>query len=732
MGITPCTPNGFIGRLKGMTNINGNVKLMLEPAGLLDAFEKLVIDINRTFTPEEVQTAILQNEGITLASNAVMADVLEAFEFDINKILYDHDGDENSTYDQVVAEGSLSITPSLDVYANITKEGVEELSFIVGLDEEAQLEIQCGVGISVQKEYLLGELNFQFPAGPVLIGVPVRLYVGANGQLSATVSASLDQSFEMQAGLTYNGANWEMISDFEPKYEHDLQIGAEANCNLKGYIEPEMAVLVYNIIGAKASLQAYLEMNATDSLSDFSWEFYAGMLANIGVEASLPLGFMTLKLFDMDYPVIDFKKLLASFPNGTGGKGSWPYRNYNLAGTACDPNGSTVNAGLSLSPQFTIPDTDHFVLTGDVDGDKESEIITISGSSLNIYSGNGALEKSITLPRPCQLSMLEDADGDGVLDIGLGGSGHGFTGYIYKADGTLLKTLAGQHGGSYGDHSMTLLTMSGGKVLVGYNAGYSRTPRGVASFDYATGTEDWYYQIGPANGLYSIADIDNNGVLDITMNSATVHNGASGNGTTDGDLYLIVVDELGTQKISLKYPSPSNGDARHVFQDMDNNGDMDIVAFEGHDPRYYHGQSQIHLYDNNGFITHTFNGPLDSSWQYAIGDLENNGTKEIIVSASHAQKAYVLNNQLQKLNEVNTSGHVKLICDVTGNGNKEIVMLSPDGWLKVFDKSLNLIDQVKCGSKNGSVISSDVDGDGIVDLLVQTDQLYVYSFLTQE
>lgn len=410
------------------------------------------------------------------------------------------------------------------------------------------------------------------------------------------------------------------------------------------------------------------------------------------------------------------------------GDSAWPYRRYDLPGTACNNKGSRVITGSSLSQHFTIPGTDYWVLTGDVDGDGNTEIVTTSGSALKIYSGNGSLEKTIYLPRPGELCILEDADGDGILDIGLGGNGIGFAGYLYKADGSLLRSFAGQHGGNYSDINMALLTISKGKVLVGYNAGYAMTPRGVASFNYTTGAEEWYYQIGPANGIYSVADLDTNGVLDIVMNSATVHNGASGNGTTDSDLYLIVVDEAGANKLSLMYPSPSHGNAMHVFQDMDKNGSMDIVAFEGHDEYYYPGQSQIHIYDQQGSTTYTFDGPQNISWQYATGDLDNDGTFEVIATAVEAQTTYVLNNSLQEIRKTTIGGAVNLICDLTGDGNKEIVLLTTDGWLRILDASLNLIAEVKCGNQNGNVIASDVDGDGIVEILVQTDQLYVYSF----
>ena len=266
---------------------------------------------------------------------------------------------------------------------------------------------------------------------------------------------------------------------------------------------------------------------------------------------------------------------------------------------------------------------------------------------------------------------------------------------------------------------MIPLTISNGKVLVGYNAGHSRTPRCVASFDYLTGIEEWYYQIGPANGWYSIADMDGNGVLDITMNSHTVHNGASGNGTTDGDIYLVVLDEQGAPSVSRKYPSPSNGYALHMFADMDGDGVQEILGFEGHDPIYYRGQAQIHIYDILGNTLHTFNGPSDTGWDYAVGDLDGDGVQEVVASWRNANTVYVLDNQLNPIASKSIAGNIKLICDLTGDGNKEIVLLTTDGWLKILNSSLALIYQARCGTKNGNIIASDV---------VQTDQPYVFRF----
>ena len=132
----------------------------------------------------------------------------------------------------------------------------------------------------------------------------------------------------------------------------------------------------------------------------------------------------------------------ASQPKG------WDHLYADRTSASCMPEGSIMLTTTNMSQDFAIDAVGTYVLTGDVDGDGEQEIVTASGTSLYIYSGNGAVENTITLPRESFVTMLEDADNDGILDIGLGGSGVGFSGYIYKSNGTLLQTFVGLHEGT--------------------------------------------------------------------------------------------------------------------------------------------------------------------------------------------------------------------------------------------------------------------------------------------
>ncbi len=412
---------------------------------------------------------------------------------------------------------------------------------------------------------------------------------------------------------------------------------------------------------------------------------------------------------------------------GSGSKG-WRYPRGDAAGLACEADGSTLALDYNLARHFTLSGVDAHVLTGDVDGDGALEVVTTAGSTMTLYRGDGTVKRTVTLPRASYAAMLEDVDGDGILDIGLGGSGSGFAAYFFKGDGTLLKTLVGQHDGSYGDVYMHPIGRAGGKVLMGYAAGYATTPRGVAAFDYATGTESWYYQVGPATGAFSVADWDGDGKLEVALQSSTVHNGASGNGTTDSDFYLVVVDETGSNRITQIYPSPTHGSAAHLFADLNGDGRPELLGFEMHDPTYYPGLSQIHLCGPGGITNelHTFDGPSNTGWTYAVGDLEGDGIPEVVATAYGTQTTYVLDSNLGKLKEKAVPGNVQVLCDLNGDGRKEIVLLASTGTLRVLDKDLNEIATAQAGTQDGEVIASDIDDDGIVELLCRTDQLYVF------
>jgi uncharacterized protein (TIGR02145 family) len=409
----------------------------------------------------------------------------------------------------------------------------------------------------------------------------------------------------------------------------------------------------------------------------------------------------------------------------------WRYDRNDLAGTNYYENQSLVPTDNNLHEKFTLPGGSGDVLTGDVTGDGFLEIVHVIGNRLNIYDYQGNLLQNVPLESSsCKLTMIADINGDNINDIGIGTSDTAdLKSFFYDGSGNLLQVLSKTAG--Y-DSSMLPVGLTADKdFIISFTAGYSHSNnhRGFAVYDKATGEEKWHYKVGPSFGVTSVADFNNDGVLEFTNYANTVHNGctaggADGNGTTttDGDMWLIVVNEYGNEIFSRKYPAPGDGRAKHYFVDLDKNGVMEILGFESHDPRYYQGTSQIHLYDQSGTAIQTFNGMENSSWSFAMADMTGDGIDEVVAvnSSAETQILYILDTNLAERDSRQVDGHVQLVSDINGDGENEVVLLSTSGVITILDSNLNVLDTYEAGGF-GRLITSDVDKNGKIDLICLTD-----------
>jgi hypothetical protein len=415
----------------------------------------------------------------------------------------------------------------------------------------------------------------------------------------------------------------------------------------------------------------------------------------------------------------------------------WRYTRADVTGSSYYPWGSTELTENALQEKFSINNAYGSVLTGDVTGNGHLELIYVSGDQVKIYDSTGNLLHTVTLgASSCSVSMLENINGDGVLDIGIGtGSTSDLKTYFYDGEGNLLKTLSKSSGNDCSMRPSGLL--GNGDFVVSLNAGYSHSDmyRAFAVYDKDTGSEKWCYKVGPAFGITSIADFDGDGMLDFANEAHTVHNGCNADGynnngtiTTDGDIWLIVVDEQGNENFSKKYSSPSDGSSKHYFVDLNHDGVMEIVGFEGHDPTYYNGTSEIHLFDQSGEITHTFAGSEDAGWSFTITDIDGDGKDEVIASNyPGGQSLYVLDHNLTMQNSAQIAGRVQLSCDLNGDGDIEVVLLDDDGNLKVVNKNLQVLNTINVGS-HGTVIAGDLDQNWIVELICMTRDHGIHVF----
>ncbi|KKM69486.1 hypothetical protein LCGC14_1450320, partial [marine sediment metagenome] len=417
----------------------------------------------------------------------------------------------------------------------------------------------------------------------------------------------------------------------------------------------------------------------------------------------------------------------------------WNHRRCDMSGSRFYDSPSTSEAKTDLELDWSAEGNGP-LLTGDVTGDGNLEVITYNGHSIvMIYDSEGNLLRQITNAeytgsnRAFSPSLIADYDGDGIKDIGIGTSSRNYVNlpqsrsFFYNSDGTQLAQFDCDQADNK-DSWMFPIAVLENKVFTQQGMGYDRTPRGLVAYDQASTNLLWHYKVGREYNFNLAYD---GSALKIVTGGVTVHNGGTGCGvdgsatcTTDGDMYTIAIDSNGNEIFTQNYSGNGNpnGYVDSCFVDIDQDGDLEVLSFEGHN-NYYHGTGQIHIQSGTtGAYLDTFNAPYDTMWRnYAFGDLDNDGRIEIAAtsSAPGGYTQYLLDQNLNVIASSNMSGEIHCASDINGSGQADLLMADGD-TLRITDLQFNEWYSWDAGSKISSIIVSDLDGDSVNEIILVT------------
>ncbi len=425
----------------------------------------------------------------------------------------------------------------------------------------------------------------------------------------------------------------------------------------------------------------------------------------------------------------------------------WVRRGYDLGNTSRYPIASVPNSG-ALRLLWKVTDMSNpTVLTADLNGDGNLDVIASDGSTLRAYDGTGSLLWSV--PATGLLSYIGDLNGDSRPELCLGyrDSTNQLKVDVYRADGTFDRTLS--RGASGYDSGITVLTNFGDYVIVGYGAGYSLSPRGVGVLRYSTGTEDTYYATGGGGiwGTFAIGDANGAGHPDIALPWGTPHNGANANGTSDSYLYGVELEATLQQGPASLQPlfsqavSSWNSDTNPVgalsamMIDLASSGQLQALFIEGHDNTYYPGSAHAYLVSPSGTVTASWAGPpVDQEFMVGtvVQDLTGDGVEELVISSTNPNDtlSVIDGASFTTFTQQAGAGSVIGAADFDGRGGDEIIVYNGNsGAIRVMGPSTlqeigsftvgPLILTNDAGQDGGSHFAiSDVTGDGKLELIV--------------
>lgn len=435
-----------------------------------------------------------------------------------------------------------------------------------------------------------------------------------------------------------------------------------------------------------------------------------------------------------------------------------PYANLSCTNFYSYPSSTQISNDAfteSWSKSVDIQYKGSYVLTGDVYGDNGLEIISCDSSGLlRAFTGSGETlwQKQLYVDAdwsnqadPMLLCLLADISGDSKKEIFIGGrdTSNSPTIWVIDGNGVLLKSIT--HSGAY-DSGLYARDVddydSDGDmdIFVTFDAGYGLQPRGAGLIDYGSGTEIWHYEIGPrclAYASYPLSDVDNDGMKEMILSTFSPHNGHSGSGsgddttTNDGEKYTIVIDENGDEEFTVQgFAGDTDGRMNHCVADVNDDGVKEIIAF---DLRYsvYEGYNHIYLRNPiDGAILHTYTGPYDDTFtNWAVADIDNSPGKEIVVTNTDG-RIRILDETLTLVDYADgysDSMNGISINDLNGDGSLEIIF-SDNNIVRVMDNELNELWNYPLSGEIFNLIISDVTGDGINEIIIAADELYVLSY----
>jgi formylglycine-generating enzyme required for sulfatase activity len=350
-GVSDASPYGFLRKVTAIDDSGSDLVLTTEQGTIEEAYEQLTVNIEQVLVPENL-ASFSSMPGITLISSPDRVNTGD-FQFQLNSaVLYDQDGNLDTTGDQIVADGYLNFSPTYIFRLKVTGYHVDEIYFSHTESVQTGLTVTSKISLVVPiTEMPLSPVPivlgaFPIPGLPLVVTPVLQVMTGINGSVYAGVSSSVTQTSSFTAGLQYIRNTWNPFAFFTNEFTYN-QPPFTSGVSFKAFVGPRLSFLLNGVAGPYTKVNLALKLDIKP-LEDPWLSLRGGLEVPVGVSVQI----FSRVLLDYQLVVIDAWELLYSLSNPDPTE-----RIYIPAGTfqmGCDPlhNGG-YNCQLSELPLHT-------------------------------------------------------------------------------------------------------------------------------------------------------------------------------------------------------------------------------------------------------------------------------------------------------------------------------------------------------------------------------------------
>jgi hypothetical protein len=307
---TQTAPNGYLLRVSTIGTSNAKVVINATETTLFEALTQGEVSKELKLFPKNIRQARALNKAVHFKRSLSDPRGIN-FAFNIGGVVYDADGNTNTTGDQLTAFGSFAFDANAGIDAGLTWKKVwgvpvypNGVYFSAGFGFHQSASIKFSAGSSklsvLNQEIELAAYDFEpitVFIGPVpvvlLPTVVVKAY--ANGTIGASASFEASESFNAALGIQYN-KGFSLIKDFSKNFDAKTTTGSGA-FKLRGGLSVSGEILLYGLVGPKLTGKAYLELDAAPNRQPL-WKLTAGISGDIGLHVGLGIPDFEQNIFD--------------------------------------------------------------------------------------------------------------------------------------------------------------------------------------------------------------------------------------------------------------------------------------------------------------------------------------------------------------------------------------------------------------------------------------------------